>query len=243
MIPLLRRAPVAVALAVALVVGATVRPAEAGDYDAAHLSPLAMHSLTAEGSDRMVLTTGTATARVAAPATNRGTNTRVVVWAPATTMAVDQQSCATWSSASVPNVQQGITLRLRHDPSGRWRAVTVMKNVLYGAVWQFNVLTWDSHGSPTMSPRGAVNLEAVFRPGGVVASLPWKVCARAVGDIVTMKAWRAGEAEPAWGDASHGGSVRLPPGWAYAGKAGWYIGHVPPGGWGSMISMRTATLG
>ncbi len=241
MTPRLRRARAALALGAVTLLATACEPAGTSLYDAGHVSPIAQHALTRDGSDQMVLTTGTATLRVDAPAANVGTNTRILLWPPATPMAADELSCATWSAASVPNVQQGLALRVRRD-GDRWRAVTVMKNVLYGAVWQFNVLTWDNQASPTMSPRGAVNLEPIFRPGGTVADLPWKVCAKVSGRTVTLKAWRGDEAEPAWGDVSHGGSVTLPAGWDYAGKAGWYLGHIPPGGYGAMTGLRTAAL-
>ena len=175
------------------------------------------------------------------------------------------EACLNGSSFLAPCGATGTELHLRTADAcdGRWRVnqdctggtaewlsaplnkglnLFAMQNVLYGAVWQFNVLTWDNQASPTMSPRGAVNLEPIFRPGGTVADLPWKVCAKVSGRTVTLKAWRGDEAEPAWGDASHGGSVTLPAGWDYAGKAGWYLGHIPPGGYGAMTGLRTAAL-
>lgn len=240
---LLRRARIPVACLAALLLATACQGAEVVAYDAEHPASMALHVLTYDGADKMVLGYGSGFARVDAPATNTGTNTRVVWWPATTAAAVDQQSCATWSAASVSNVQQGLALRIRRDKDGRFRVITVMKNVVYGAVWQLNVLTWDNHGSPTMSPRGAVNLEPIFRPGGVVAALPWKVCAKAVGSVVTVKAWRGDEKEPAWGDSSHGGSVTLPAGWDFAGKTGWYLGHIPPGGYGAMTDLRTSRFG
>jgi hypothetical protein len=237
---LFRRARFLLACAAVVGLATACQTVETPTYDAAHPAQLTVHALTVDGADRTIVGYGVGYARIDAPATNIGTNSRVVFWPVGTVAATDQQACATWSDASVDQVQQGLALRVRQDADGRFRVITVMKNVLYGAVWQFNVLTWDNHGSPTMSPRGAVNLEPIFRPNDIVAPLPWKICAKAVGDLVTLKAWRGNQPEPAWGDPAHGGSVHLPSSWVYPGKSGWYVGHIPPGGFGAMTDLRTS---
>jgi hypothetical protein len=76
---------------------------------------------------------------------------------------------------------------------------------------------------------GSVNLAPVFWPNQQLAPLPWRICARVEGDIVKVKGWIAGQAEPAWNDPVHTGSVRIPIEWVYPGKAGWYVGHLAPG--------------
>jgi len=211
-------------------------------YASSATPTMAIHALTLDRPDQVAIRTGPTSMRILASSANTGTNDRYVFWRPATPRAVDQQVCATWSSSHGANVQEGLSLRVAHDPDGRWREVTVMKNILYGAVWQFNVLTWDNDADRTMTPQGAVSLPDVFWPNHQVAPLPWKVCARVVGDLVTLKAWKATEAEPAWGDTSHGGTVRLPPGWTYPGKTGWYVGHIPPGGSSLMTGLSATNL-
>ncbi len=47
---------------------------------------------------------------------------------------------------------------------------------------------------------------------------------------MTFEVWIDGQPEPAFGDPSNGGSVSLPPGYEGAGYAGWYAGHLGPGG-------------
>jgi hypothetical protein len=249
-----RRATGALALVVALTAAAlhplpaTGAPrAAAGPAPATTISVvrprLALHYLTRDGSDRFVLGEGPASARLDAPSTNTGSNTRAIFWAPGTANSTDQQSCATWSDSRGLNVQQGIALRVRHDTNGRWRSVTVMKNILYGAYWQFNVLTWDTARRSYGQVHGGVSLPGPFRTGETTsAPLPWKVCAKVTGSLVTLKAWRGNEAEPTWDDPSHSGRVRLPPGWTYPGKPGWYTGHIPARGTAGHTGLATTTL-
>lgn len=201
-------------------------------FDDTHPAAFNVHYLTRNGGDTVSSVAGPGRFTLSAPATNTGSNTRVLIYPPAQPMAADQQVCATWSDQVGIHTQQGLALRVRHDITngGRWRAVTVMKNIMWGANWQFNVLTWDTQGRYGYRVHGSVGLPQVFWPNQVLAPLPWRVCAKAEGDIVTVKAWRLNETEPAWGDSSHGGTVRLPAGWAFDGKAGWYAGHLSPGG-------------
>jgi hypothetical protein len=121
-------------------------------------------------------------------------------------------------------------------PEGRWRAITVTKNVVWGANWQFNVLTWDSR-EPSWRVHGSVSLAPVFWPGQQLAALPWRVCARIEGDLVRVKGWRIGQPEPAWNDPTHTGAVRVPLAWVYPGKAGWYLGHLAPGHSATMVDL------
>lgn len=210
-------------------------------FDGTRAPAFNFHYLTRDGSDGYASAANAGRFSVSAPSANRGSNTRLLVYPPAQPLSVDQQACATWSAQVGLNTQQGIALRVRHDIAGgdRWRAVTVMKNILWGANWQFNVLTWDTRGGYGYRKHGSVGLPQVFWPNHVLAPLPWRVCARVENDLVTVKAWRIGEPEPAWGDATHGGTVRLPAGWAYAGKSGWYVGHLKPGGSAEFADLTT----
>lgn len=213
-------------------------------YDASKTPNLAFHYITRDGSDRYDLKVGTGALRVSAPRTNQatpeGSATRIVIWPPATKLVTDQQSCATWKDDQGKWAQEGIALRVRIDGS-RFRAIVVAKNIVYGANWQMNVYTWDSGRSPYFSTHGAVSLRTPFASGSTPRSLPWKVCARVVGRTVTVKGWRPDESEPGWSNPQHTGSVTLPQQWVFAGKAGWYAGHIEPGGTMGMGGLRTST--
>jgi len=197
-------------------------------FDGSSQPEFNLRYLTRDSVDGFSSAASSNTVVVSAPSTNQGTNTRLLYYPPAQPMSVDQQSCATWSDQSDLRIQQGLALRVRND-QGRWRAVTVVKNVVWGANWNMNVLTWDSADPAGWSTRGSVDLARVFWPGQNLLALPWRVCARITGDMVTVKGWPATSTEPAWDDATHTGSVHLPEGWTYPGKGGWYVGHIPPG--------------
>jgi len=211
-------------------------------YDASSRPYLAIRYLTRDGSDRYTLKTGPGVVRINAPTTNRGapggSNTRAVVWPPYTKAAVEQQTCSRWTDAKGTWVQQGLVLRLRIDGS-RLRSVVVAKNVVYGANWQFNVMTWDTGRRDVLQIHGAAILRTPFERNNVPRPLPWNVCARTERDIIRVKGWRKDEPEPSWHDKSHTGAVRLPAGWTVAGKAGWYGGHIAPGATIGMSLLRT----
>ncbi|MGN6695710.1 MAG: hypothetical protein ACTHN0_16155 [Aquihabitans sp.] len=234
---------VVVASAVALVATACQRR-EVVLYDSSKEPNLALHYITRDGRDRYDLKAGTGALRVNAPRTNKataqGSATRIAIWPPATKMTTDQQSCATWKDDEGAWVQEGIALRVRIDGS-RFRSIVVAKNIVYGANWQLNVYTWDSGRSPYFTTHGAVSLRTPFADGDVPRPLPWKVCARVEGRVVTVKGWRPDESEPGWSNPQHTGQVTLPKEWVFAGKAGWYAGHIEPGGTIGMGGLRTTT--
>ena len=228
-----------VAAAVALVATACQRT-EVVLYDKSKTPNLAQHYVTRDGADRFTLKLGPGAVRIDAPTTNRGTTTRTVIWPPSTKAVTDQQSCASWTDQRGTGVQQGIALRVRMDGS-RFRSIVVAKNIVYGANWQLNVYTWDSGRSPYFQTHGAVSLRAPFESGDEPRPLPWKVCARVEGKVVRIKGWRSDESEPTWSSPDHTGSVTLPAAWVFAGKAGWYAGHIPAGGTIGMGALRTST--
>lgn len=214
-------------------------------YDASKKPNLAFHYVTRDnGTDRYGLKLGPGAVRIDAAKSNKatpeGSATRIVIWPPSTQAVTDQQSCASWTDASGTWHQQGIALRVRIDRS-RFRSIVVAKNIVYGAEWQLNVYTWDSGRSPYFQTHGAVSLRAPFESGNRPRALPWKVCARVEGRVVRVKGWRSNESEPGWTNPSHTGSVTLPASWVFAGKAGWFAGHIPPGGTIGMGALRTST--
>ncbi|MCU1452163.1 MAG: hypothetical protein JWN46_309 [Acidimicrobiales bacterium] len=215
--------------------------AESVTFDGTDTRPKRTAALTPDGSDRYVFGGSGGTAVVRAPATNKGENLRMAFWPTGARAVVDGQSCASWTGERGPRVQEGAALRLKLEPSGRLRAVTITKNVLWGAVWNFNVHTWDTTRSPAFQKVGDVSLEQELRPNGTVRPPPWHVCARVVGATAQLKVWTGSEPEPTWEDTKHGGKVALPAGWTYPGTDGWYVGHLPAAGDASYADLRTST--
>lgn len=190
--------------------------------------------LTPDGGDRYVIERRGAEVHAAAPNT-RG-NYRTAFWPEGSPSVTDGQSCATWVAQSeTGHVQQGAALRISTDAAGVTRAITVTKNVMYGATWTFNVHVWDTSRERPGTQVGAVDMGAVV--GG--RPLPWHLCARTTGATLEMKVWTGTDPEPRWGDGSHGAVVTLPEGWVYPGRAGWYVGHLPPGGFADFSNLRT----
>lgn len=184
-------------------------------------------ALTTQKNDTYSLTASGGIVTLAAPTTNQGGDTRAVFYPTGQTPLADEQSCATWSSGLV--VQQGVTLRLR-TVNGVTRAVTVTKNIFDYSFWVFNVHVWDTSTPSRFTLLAQFDLSSVFIQSGMLVALPWDVCARVVGNTLTFEAWVDGQPPPAWGDTTHGGSVTLPAAWNYPGYAGWYVGHLQPGG-------------
>jgi hypothetical protein len=150
---------------------------------------------------------------------------REVFWYRDTPIELNEETCATWTVADGPIVQQGAALRIA-TLDGIRRAITVTRNIFGGATWVFNVHLWVGAKFTLI---GQVNLGRELGIGSSVRALPWRFCARAIDQTVEFKVWPLDEAEPAWGDGTHGGAVLLPPGWVYPGVAGWYAGHLSAG--------------
>jgi hypothetical protein len=173
-----------------------------------------------------------------APSSNTGSNSRWVFHDPTAPIAEDEGACATVTHSGLP-VQEGIALRVTNEPSGRTRAITVTKNVWGDASWIYNVHVWDTADSTPLRQLGAFDMSAALqRRSGVATSVP-RLCARVVGDRVELKVWPATEVEPPWDDPVSTRSLEVDPEWVRAGAAGWYIGHVPPGGWAELTRMTT----
>jgi hypothetical protein len=150
----------------------------------------------------------------------------VAFWRRADKPAEDAQSCGTWRSNSRSGDQEGAVLRVA-TVRGVSRAITVTKNIFFGATYVFNVHLWDTSVSPVpFTLIGQFNLKSVFWPGGKPVPFPWRMCAQVFANTVSFVAWPANQPQPGWGDTTHGGSVTLPSGWDYAGATGWYVGHL-----------------
>jgi hypothetical protein len=160
-------------------------------------------------------------------------NDRMVLWPSTETPLVDQESCATWSSqspAQANNVitQEGLALRVA-TKDGVTRGLTVTKGVWAGVNYALNVHVWNTTWSPPFHLLQSFDLSSYLTANGQTSQLPWDVCARVVGDTLDFEVWLAGQVPPAWGNTAQGGTVLLPAGWGFPGRAGWYIGHLARG--------------
>jgi hypothetical protein len=201
-------------------------------------------TLTNDNADIYTFTTGDGAVTVNAPPTNQGLNLRMLFWPAAGRVATDSGSCAEWTSET-GIAQQGAVMRVATLPNRGLRAILVTKNIWFSGVFNFNVYIVDTTQVAMLKRIGYVSLRGeLLNQDGAPQPLPWFMCARVSGDQVAILVWHSGEPAPRWGDPSHGGSVTLPAGWIYPGKAGWYIGHVPAGGSAGFTNLSTsATLG
>ena len=209
--------------------------------------PFALWYLTRDADDTYELRQRPGAVRVSAPADNvghpQGSDTRALVWSPEVPASVDQEVCASWTDAT-DWAQQGLALRIRPDEGGM-RSLIVAKNTVYGAEWQLNVYSWDTARRTPLQIHGAVALDHTMAFFQRPIPLPWTVCARTFRTLVWVKAWPSAEPEPRWSDAEHAGVVNVGEDWVYAGRPGWYAGHVEPGGSLGMhgLSARASATG
>lgn len=194
-----------------------------------HRNGLRITSLTYEGSNSYRYARPSATAvDVTAPSTNRGGNHRVAITDEATPPSIDQEACVSWHGPRDEASQPGVVLRVQSDP-GRARAIMVTNNIMYGIRSGINVHLVDSAnpGNPlTMLGGGfyeTVGGDATRHP------LPWRFCARAIGDRVIAKGWSTALPEPSWEDERATLNLTLPASHVHAGRPGVYAGHVLPG--------------
>ena len=162
---------------------------------------------------------------------NERGNLRKVMWPNDIANRTNTQSCAVWLGSTHDRTQQGIALRIRND-NGRVRAITVTKNVIYGVYWVFNVHTWDSTSEKPFTQIGQFNMsDVMLNKIGGLEYMPWRVCARVVGDTFSFKvSFPQKMSNPSWTNASYAKSVKVPKDYVYSGQAGWYVGHIPPNG-------------
>lgn len=184
--------------------------------------------ITRDALDHYTLSPTESGVRVHGDLPNVDGNTRLVLWRRGLPEVVDGESCAAWTSQGGERVQQGAALRVNRE-GGKLRAVTVTQNVWFSSS-TFNVHTVDTSraGAPYRIEGQILMSDSFFASGP--PPLPWRFCARAMDDTVTLKIWTSSEAEPSWFDPAHTGRVTLPEGWDHAGQFGWYAGHLDPGG-------------
>ncbi len=175
----------------------------------------------------------TGTVDVSAPSVNADSNNRGVFWPAGQHAARDGETCARWKDEDhatkvVANIQEGAALRVHTNRDGSLNAITVTRNVWLDGSWIFNVNMWhvDDTYHPGLTTVLGANLHAVF---GNSPRLPWDLCAKVVGSRLSFVVWPASQAKPAYGDATHSGTVTLPPNEVYAGYFGVYVGHLASG--------------
>lgn len=197
--------------------------------------------LTPDGGDRYRYGSSSDAIEVAALDGNQGSNLRSIFWPGTSPVVADGQSCATWTSQTGLLVQQGAALRIRRT-SGRVRALTVTKNVLFGVTSNVNLHTWDSARAEPFAKFAGATVPGL-REDGRTLPLPWRFCARVVGRTLSFKVWPTSRSEPAWGDPRWGGSATVPAGWEAPGTTGWYVGHLGAGERARYDQLRTWRFG
>jgi hypothetical protein len=201
-----------------------------GSFDTATLTQVVT---SAGATDAYGITPTSDGAAVSASGNVIAPNDRLAFWPAAEAVASDEQACASWTDqlpAQAPGVlvQQGLVLRLA-TADGVTRAITVTKNVWGGAFDVLNVHLWDTALADPFQLIAQIDLEGYFRSMGQL-TLPYDVCARAVGWSLQVAFWFPGQPVPAWGAAGQGATLQLPAAWSYPGVAGFYAGHLPTGG-------------
>jgi hypothetical protein len=185
--------------------------------------------LTPDGWDGYQLDASSTRVAVSAPPVNSGGNLRAIYLPRNHPEATDEQVCATWTGEVGDEVQEGLALRV-HDGGDTGRAITVTKNVWAYAGWYLNVHLWGKTGSTwTRMQVAQLDLGFAAMVRNKIQGLPWRVCARVDGPVLTVKLWAASQPEPSWSDATHTNHATLPEGWLGAGRVGWYAGHLKAG--------------
>jgi len=168
-----------------------------------------------------------------------GSNLRMVWTVPDARASRDHQVCDTWGETDGPITQQGVSLRIDAKDGKVMRAISVMKNIWGGGIWIFNVIGFTDGSFVDLA---SVDLSAAFDPGGIVPSLPWRMCARVLRDSLSWKVWPVAGPEPAWGDSTFGATITLPSEWIYSGQPGFYVGHLESGDYACFSDESMTTL-
>lgn len=207
------------------------------------ISPtLASGVVTPDRDDTYALFAAGNSVTASAPGSNVSLNTRIAFWHRSGRVTSNEQSCATWAGQSAAVNQEGAVLRVRELANGVRRGILVTKNVWLGANWIFNVHVWSTGWPEVYEQIAHFDLGPVFAPNGQLVPLPWRLCARVVGNVVSFIAWPADQLRPSWEDATHGGRVVLPEGWSAPGFAGWYIGHLRPGDSAALTNLASGSF-
>lgn len=165
---------------------------------------------------------------VHAPTSNRGGNLRMAIVDDTAPISIDQEACATWHGPVGGVIQPGLVLRARTD-SSRTQLLMITNNVWGHYRPTVNVHLIDSVRWPeAFQSLGGGQFNSIGRSDGT-HPLPWRFCARVLGDRLSVKAWSTVLAEPNWDGPENVFHLTVPPEFVYAGQAGVYAGHVEPG--------------
>lgn len=165
---------------------------------------------------------------VTATDSNTGGNLRMAIVDEHAPISIDQESCVTWDGPVIDDVQAGLTLRVRTD-GDRTRMIMISNNVW--GLWRaaMNVHLVDSDQWPGgFEGLGTGHYTTIGDPDDG-QPLPWRFCARVVGDRLSVKAWGTASPEPDWDGTDDIVHLTLPPEFVYEGRPGIYAGHVRPG--------------
>jgi hypothetical protein len=184
------------------------------------------------------------TIKVLAAPENHFGNLRVLFWDRDATRSVDQQACVT---VPTPDGRSQPGLALRIDPgdgTSPKRSLIVTQNIWDGALWKFWLLDVDGSGkNPAGSPIASLDMySSLFDQHFKLLPGPWRICARAVGTDFSLKVWKLGTPEPAWG-SSRVAHATLPSRWDVPGLPGAYIGHIKPEEQMTFTDLTTQELG
>ena len=166
---------------------------------------------------------------------NKGGNTRVILWEQSAVASWNQQVCASFSDTG-GMVQEGVVLRIADSATfGGTKAITVMKNIFMKSNHIFNVHLWDSaQANGGINQIGWFDMSSTTRVPGTnpvrpLLPQPWRMCARVIGDQLSVKVWSLTLPEPAWSGPGGAQTMTLPAAAVYPGKMGMYAGHVEAG--------------
>lgn len=165
-------------------------------------------------------------------------------WSTESTYFTDLQACTSWYSTARSTFDQGpaqpgIALRIAPgEVDGTIRAVTVseraeidFENVSID-MSHFDVDVWDTAEPIAPSTRiasfdlsavvGAISVDGP-NPGDTMRAPPWHVCARTLGEELTLKVWVRDDPEPSWDDPVHVFRTTLPASATRSGYAGHFV--------------------
>lgn len=184
--------------------------------------------LTPDAGDTLNVSGDLQAVHVTAARPNRGANTRIGWVVDGDNFEVNTV-CATWLSRSGPIAQPGLVVHFDGT-----HAITVTQNIWMGARSGINFHAWDL--SAPLESGHRFTWIGSFNPPGIGDGYGWplRACARAAGPFLDAKIWPAALPEPEWGDPQYsGGSLIID----QPGRAGWYAGHIEPGGDLTMVDL------
>ena len=170
---------------------------------------------------------------VSAPSVNTDSNNRGVFWPTRQHPVRDGETCARWTDEDhatkvAANIQEGAALRVRTNRDGSLDAITVTRNVWLDGLVDLQREHVARHRHLPPGPHDGVGCKPARRLRGLPET-PLEALRQGRRCQVELRRLAAGGARPAYGDATHGGTITLPPNEVFAGHFGVYVGHLAPG--------------